>query len=312
MFKNKEYVLTVYKEGSFTKAAEKLFVSQPSLSASVKRIEDRIGAPVFDRSSTPVTLTEVGREYVKYALEIEDKENDFSRYISDHTNLLTGKIRVGGSSFFSSFVIPNLISDFNKKHSKINFEIFEDSTKNLMKKLSDGELDIIIDNAITDDENIISEVYKEERLLIVVPKRFKCNDLLKDYALSAEDVKNNKHLELGGSVELNAFRKEPFVLLHNENDTGKRANKLFKKYDVSPKVIFQLDQQVTAYNVACSGMGITFVSDTLVKSIGASPDVYYYKLPDNSTIRNVYFYRKKNHYLSLACRKFIEYNVKVK
>ena len=113
MFKNKEYVLTVYKEGSFTKAAEKLFVSQPSLSASVKRIEDRIGAPVFDRSSTPVTLTEVGREYVKYALEIEDKENDFSRYISDHTNLLTGKIRVGGSSFFSSFVIPNLISDFN-------------------------------------------------------------------------------------------------------------------------------------------------------------------------------------------------------
>ena len=122
MFKNKEYILTVFKEGSFTKAAEKLFVSQPSLSASVKRIEDKIGAPVFDRSSTPITLTEIGQEYVQYAQEIENKEKDFTRYVSDHTNLLKGKIRIGGSSFFSSFMLPKMISKFNKKHP--NFGCF--------------------------------------------------------------------------------------------------------------------------------------------------------------------------------------------
>ena len=128
--------------------------------------------------------------------------------------------------------------------------------------------------------------------------------------MTAEDVKIDKHLNGGLSVNLDEFKDQPFILLNHENDTGKRAEKLFKKYELSPKVIFHLDQQVTAYNVSCTGMGISFISDTLVKRIGASPDIYYYKLPDKSTVRNIYFYQKKNHYLSLSARKFIEYNVK--
>lgn len=310
MFRNKEYVLTVVKEKGFTKAAETLFVSQPSLSSSIKRIEEKIGSPIFDRSSTPVTLTEVGQEYVKYALEIEEKENDFARYVSDHTNLLAGTIKLGGSSFFASFMLPEMVSEFNKKHPKIKFEIFEDSTKNLMNKLSMGNLDLVIDNATVTDENIISEIYTTERILLAVPKKLEINNQLSKYRMSAEDIKLDKHLENGKSVELEKFRNEKFILLNHENDTGKRAEKLFRKYGIEPKTIFHLDQQVTAYNVSCTGMGISFVSDTLVKRIGASPEVYYYKLPDKSTVRNIYLYQKKNHYLSLSARKFIEYNIK--
>ena len=309
MFKNKEYVLTVYKEGGFTNAAEKLFVSQPSLSASVKRIEEKVTAQIFDRSTTPVSLTEVGKEYVKYALEIEEKEKDFERYISDHSNLLTGKIRIGGSSFFSSFVLPKMISDFNKKHEKIQFEVFEDSTKNLLRKLSEGQLDLVIDNAIINDDNIISEVYQTETLLLAVPKNFDINEKLEKYKLSAEDVKNDKHLSPDIGVDLKKFDGQPFILLNPENDTGKRAEKLFTKHEVTPKIIFHLDQQVTAYNISCTGMGISFVSDTLIKNIATSPDLNYYALGDRTAVRKVFFYQKKNHYLSYACKKFIEYNM---
>lgn len=309
MFKNKEYVLTVYKEGSFTNAAEKLFVSQPSLSASVKRIEEKVTAQIFDRSTTPISLTEVGKAYVKYALEIEEKERDFERFISDHSNLLTGKIRIGGSSFFSSFVLPKMIADFNEKHEKIQFEVFEDSTKNLLKKLSEGQLDLVIDNAIINEENVISEVYQSETLLLAVPKRLEINEKIKKYRMSADDVKNGKHLERERGVDLSNFNEQPFILLNHENDTGKRAEKLFAKHGVTPKIIFHLDQQITAYNISCTGMGISFVSDTLIKNIAASPDLYYYAIDDRTTVRKVYFYRKKNHYLSYACKKFIEYNM---
>ena len=106
----KEYVLTIYREGSFTAAAEKLFVSQPSLSASVKRIEDKVGAPIFDRSTTPITLTEIGEEYVRHAVEIEEREGDFTRFLEDHTQLVSGRIKIGGSSFFSSFILSKMIS----------------------------------------------------------------------------------------------------------------------------------------------------------------------------------------------------------
>ena len=308
MFRNKEYILAVYQEGGFTKAAERLFVSQPSLSASIKRIEDKIGVPIFDRSTTPVTLTEIGKEYVKYALSIQEREKDFSRYVSDHTNLMAGKIRIGGSSFFSSFVLPNLISKFNENYPQIQFEIFEDSTKNLMAKLSNGNLDIIIDNAINENENILSEVYSSETMLLAVPKHLEINQSLTEFALTAQDIKENKHLDDKKSVKLSCFKDEQFILLNPENDTGKRAEKLFKKYGITPNVIFHLDQQVTAYNISCSGMGISFVSDTLVKYIDAERDIIYYRLPDIGAKRNIYFYQKKNHYLSLASRKFIEYN----
>ena len=65
MFKGMEYVYEVYREHSFSKAAQNLYVSQPSLSATIKRIENRIGFPIFDRSTTPIRLTECGEEYIK-------------------------------------------------------------------------------------------------------------------------------------------------------------------------------------------------------------------------------------------------------
>lgn len=306
MFKNKDYILTVYREGSFTKAAEKLFVSQPSLSASIKRIEEKISTPIFDRASSPITLTEVGREYVKYAMDIEQKENDFKRYVSDHSNLLAGKIKIGGSSFFSSYVLPKLIYDFNEKHPKINFEIFEDSTKNLMNKLNTGELDIVIDNTTLKDENIVSKIYLPETLLLAVPKRFEVNAKLKKRCFSSDDIKNDKHKKVVG-VSIAEFSNLPFILLHNENDTGARAAKIFKHASVNPKIVFTLDQQVTAYNLSRTGLGITFISDTLVKYSGQEQDLDYYKLSDRSINRNVYFYQKENRYPSIACRKFLEY-----
>lgn len=306
MFKNKDYVLAVYREGGFTKAAEKLFVSQPSLSSSIKRIEEKISAPIFDRATSPVGLTEVGREYVKYALEIEQKEKDFERYVSDHTSLIKGKIKIGGSSFFSSFVLPALISDFKEKHSKIEFEIFEDSTKNLMYKLNGGELDIVIDNAINKDENITSKIYKSETLLLAVPTRFIDKVKIDKKGFSAQDVKNDLHMNAVG-VSITNFESLPFILLHHENDTGARAEKIFKHGKVTPNVVFTLDQQVTAHNLSSTGLGITFVSDTLVKYSGAEKNLVYYKLADRTINRTVYFYQKKNRYLSLASQKFIEY-----
>ena len=308
MFRNKEYILAVYREGGFTKAAEKLFVSQPSLSASIKRVEEKVSAPIFDRSSNPIALTEIGREYVKYAMEIEEKEKDFARCVSDHTNLLKGKIRIGGSSFFSSSVLPKLIRKFNEQHPQIEFEIYEDSTKNLMHKLASGNLDIVIDNANNEDENIISEIFASESLLLAVPKHLSINEGLEKFRLTENDVKANKHTFDNIKVNLSVFKDQPFILLNHENDTGKRAEKLFKKYGITPNVIFHLDQQVTAFNVSCTGMGISFVSDTLIKSINSARDVYYYALVDQQAERNIYFYQKRNHYLSLASRKFIEYN----
>ena len=311
MFKNKDYVLTIYKEGSFTRAAEKLFISQPSLSASVKRIEEKLGTPIFDRSTSPIALTEIGKEYVRYAMDIEEREADFARFVSDNTTLRSGRIRIGGSSFFSSFVLPSLIAEFKREYESITFEIFEDSTKNLLSKLNLGELDIVIDNAMVTDETITAERYITERLLLAVPKPLADEVGLSDIASTAEEVKSGAHESKPGAP-LTAFADMPFILLHNENDTGKRADKLLKRAGILPTVLFRLDQQVTAYNISTSGLGISFVSDTLVKRTEASRDLVYFNIDDQLAERSICFFRKENRYQPIACKRFVEFHTEGK
>ncbi len=310
MFRNKEYILTIVREGGFSKAAEKLYISQPALSATVKRIEEKLTVPIFDRTSTPIALTEVGKEYVKHAYDIERMEQDLERYINDRVNLSVGEIKIGASSLFSAFLLPPMISEFNKKYPRVSIHIFENNSKSLIKELVTGNLDIIVDNAVVKNENISSIFYTSETLLLAVPASFDVNDRLREASLSAADVKAGRHLDAERTVELEEFIGFPFILLHSENDTGKRADLLFKKHGLNPDVIFRFDQQMTAYSISCSGLGISFISDTLVKNMASNSAMRYYRLSDMETARNIYFFRKKNRYYSLACQKFIEHNIK--
>lgn len=312
MFRNKEYVLAVYQEKSFSKAAQRLYISQPSLSASIKRIEDKLGTPIFDRSTQPVTLTEIGEEYIRYAIDMQEREQAFDRYVSDHTQLLAGTVHLGGSSLFSSFILPSMIMAFNEKYPQIHFEITEGNTKNLMEKLGRSELDLVVDNTIVNDENILSQIYTSEQLILAVPSHLAINKKVADFAMTARDIKADKHLSFDSYIDISAFAKEDFIFLNPENDTGKRANRVFKKYGLKPHVMYYLDQQVTAYNIAESGLGIAFVSDTLIKHMGDTPYLKYYKMADSEMTRNIYFYYKNNHYLSLACQKFLEFTLEKK
>lgn len=306
MFKNKEYVLAIYKEGSFTKASEKLYVSQPSLSATVKRLEEKVGSPLFDRSFSPVVLTEAGKEYVKRAMEIQSIESDFEKSVSGYANLSIGSIKIGGSSLFTAFSLPKIISDFNQLYPKISFEIYEDNTKTLMQKLALGELDVVMDNADIFDARINSTVYDRERLLLAVPKIFTKGKKIEEQSLTFDQIVKGEYPK-NKKTDLSAFKDMPFILLHAENDTGKRAIRLFKNSKITPKISFVLDQQVTSYNVSRSGLGISFISDTLIKNVGDVSELNYFCLDDKYTVRNVYFYTKSNHYQSVALRAFISH-----
>ena len=83
MFREMRYVYEVYRERSFSRAAQKLYISQPSLSLMIKKAEERVGSPLFDRSTMPIGLTEAGRQYIRAAEQIMEIEGAFQQYISD-------------------------------------------------------------------------------------------------------------------------------------------------------------------------------------------------------------------------------------
>ena len=306
MFRGMEYVYAVYKEKSFSKAAEKLFISQPSLSANVKREEQCVGYPIFDRSTKPLGLTEPGKKYIETVEKILSMQNEFSEYIDDLGDLKTGKLVLGGSSLYSSWVLPPLMGQFAKKYPQVQLELIEETTVNLRKMLQNGEIDFLLDNCELEDEIFERQMYRKEYLVLAVPKHFKINDGLEEFQISVEAIRELSFLsELVPSVDLSLFAREPFILLKPENDTRIRAMELCKQCEFTPNVVFELDQQMTSYNITCSGMGISFISNTLISKVPESSDVLYYKLGDKLSCRNLYFYWKRNSYFSRVMQEFL-------
>lgn len=308
MFQGMDYVYEVYKEMSFSKAAKNLFISQPSLSAAVKKAEARIGFPVFDRSSNPIQLTELGKEYIRSIERIMEVEQGFGNYVRDMQELKSGRIAIGATNLFASYVLPPLLFRFTDNYPMIHVDLVEGPTAELGEKLFAGALDLMIDNQVMDDFVYEKTFLCEEHLLLVVPGHFASNGKVKEYALTISDVKADRHLDPAvPSVPLEVFRGEPFLLLKAGNDTRIRAEKICRDSGhFFPKVRLELAQQITAYNLSRYGMGISFNGDVLIRHMPDDGSLIFYKLGYPDAVRNVNFFYKRNRYMARVVSEFLK------
>lgn len=307
MFQGMEYVYEVYKERSFSKAAQNLYISQPSLSATIKKIEARIGAPLFDRSTTPIQLTECGQEYVKSMERIMDIEAEFENYLNDLNELKTGRIAVGGSNLYTSFVLPPLLTRFTNRYPSVDIRLVEADSALLEQRLFAGTLDLVIDNSLMNPDIYQGHRYQTEYLFLAVPANFESNGRARDYQLTREDILSGRFLDASfPCVPLEYFAQEPFLFLRTGNDTRERADRICKNYNFRPKIVLKLDQQITAFNLSCFGMGCSFVSDTLVRTLSRDVGMCYYKLPPAEAHRDIYFYHKRSRYVTRAMGEFLK------
>lgn len=306
MFQGMRYVCAVYREGSFSRAAKSLYISQPSLSAAVKKVEEKVGFPIFDRSVNPIRLTEPGREYIRSAEMILDIQTGFEKYLDDMRQLRSGSLAVGGTSLFTSVLLPGVLSAFSARYPHIQVHLLEGSTAELEAQLFSGRLDLVLDNGAMEEELYGRAFFCQEHLLLTVPRGFAANRQAAVYALTAAEVRRGRHLqEETPCVPLELFREEPFLLLKAGNDTRQRADGFFRRSGFAPHIRLELDQQTTAYNLACYGMGATFIGDLLIRHAPDQQSVVYYRLGREQASRAIHFYYKRGRYLSRAVREFL-------
>ena len=306
MFVWKKYVYEVYKERSFTKAAQNLYISQPSLSARIKKIEEIIGEPLFDRSTTPLQLTEVGKVYIEAAEEITQIEQRVENYINDLAGLKTGNLAVGASTLFAAYVVPSLITQFNQKFPDVHIQLIEGNTAELEEMLGSNALDFVIDNYHYDSILYNKELYCEENILLAVPKHFSVNEGLKEYQLSYENIKSKKYLSRKyPAVPLGRFADLPFIMLTQGNDTRTRGDRLCRNVGFKPNIVLEFNQQSTAYMASSTQLGATFISDILVSQLPAFENLVYYKLDGEEAKRKVFFYYKTHKYKTRVMEEFI-------
>lgn len=306
MFVWKKYVYEVYKERSFTKAAQNLYISQPSLSARIKKIEEIIGEPLFDRSTTPLQLTEVGKVYIEAAEEITQIEQRVENYINDLAGLKTGNLAVGASTLFAAYVVPSLITQFNQKFPDVHIQLIEGNTAELEEMLGSNALDFVIDNYHYDSILYNKELYCEENILLAVPKHFAVNEELGMYQLSYKNIKNKNYLSRKyPAVPLGRFADLPFIMLTQGNDTRTRGDRLCRNVGFKPNIVLEFNQQSTAYMASSTQLGATFISDILVSQLPTFENLVYYKLDREEAKRKVFFYYKTHKYKTRVMEEFI-------
>lgn len=306
IFNKKDIIYTIYQEKSFSKAAQKLFIAQPSLSVIVKKIEEDIGLPLFDRTCKPIRMTEAGMEYIRAAEAIRHIESAFTNYVDAVNELQTGALTIGSNQMLSSLVLPNYISKFITRYPHIHLDLIDDNSIVLKNRISSGQLDLIIDNQQLDPDVFEQQIFQTEHLLLAVPAFFDCNWGLEAYQMRRTDIL--KDLHISGNippVDLKTFCNIPFVFMTHDNDTRERTDAIFRDY--APRMLFEIDRLVTLYHFVEIGTAASVVSDTLVKNTQhRSDDVVFYKLDSSLAHREIYVSYKKNKYYSKAMRSFIE------
>ena len=300
------YIYQVYCEGSFSKAAQKLYVTQPTLSLAIQRVEQQLQMPLFDRSSRPLALTDAGRAYIDTLEQEVQLRQDLHRQLEDIRNRNTGCVRLGGSHYINAYILPELLSSFQAQYPGIQIELCENDSVTLAQMLTDKQVDLTFscNTNFIGDFNNFPAFY--DHILLAVPRHWDLSDDLRHLALTAADIIAGKHLsEACPSVDLQSFREYPFILLKEGNNLHERCHSMFQDAGFSPLIKMELSQLVTAYRMAQHNIGITFVSDRLVESSDQS--LCFFKLDHSLANRHFFLLMPKNMYISHATRTFVDH-----
>lgn len=291
-----EYIYAVYEEKSFSKAAKRLFVSQPWLSATVKKVEQEIKAPIFNRTTSPITLTEAGKYYIEALEKVMAIQNDMKEHFEALSTNTEMQLHIGSSMFFCTYVLPKVLTDFRAEYPQITLSYSEGNTEEMLEKLRTGVLDFVLEAEPPDAATLTSTVWATEQMVLAVPASAKINAQLKSYQYSFEElIIGRKKGWCKPAITLNKFKDEEFLFLKKGNDSYKRCLKLCKNAGFTPNISSYLEQMMTAYYLVCEGRGITFLRSTIPEYVMPTDKVVFYCIDDPLALRNLYLcYRKKS------------------
>lgn len=236
-----QYVLAVAEYKNFTLAAEKSFVTQPTLSMQIQKIEEELGVLIFDRSKKPIQLTPVGQQIVEQAKNIVRESGRIKDIVDQQKGFVGGDFTIGIIPTIMPTLLPMFLKNFVRKYPKINLIIEEQNTQTIIEKLKNGHLDAAIAATPLDEDKLKEFVLYYEPFVAYIPEQ---NSLHRQELIKPEDLELNEILLLRDG---HCFR-DGIINLCNPNANDKKSN-------------FQVESGSfeTMMKLADEGLGITLL-----------------------------------------------------
>jgi len=239
------YFVAVADEGSFSRAAAKVRVAQPSLSQQIRKLEAEVGQPLFDRLPRSVVLTEAGRCLIDYARQILASVGDARRCVDELKGEVAGRVAVGAIPTIAPYVLPELVVTFQERYPQVTLEIVEDVTDGITRRIEIGELDVALASTCHPSPTLQRESLGTEPLLMLVPEK---------HPLAKKDV-----------VEFDDLKSQRFLLLHEMHCLSQQVNHLLESRRLRPEIALAGSQLSTIANMVAASIGISIVPQMMVK-----------------------------------------------
>ncbi|BFU94106.1 MAG: Hydrogen peroxide-inducible genes activator [Nitrospira sp.] len=183
-----KYLVAVAQERHFGRAAECCFISQPALSLAIRKLEEHLGTPIFERRKNQITLTPIGEKIVQQAQRVLEEAEQINLIVAGGKDQLVGAFKLGVIATVGPYVLPDLIPLLHKRAPKMPLVIEENLTANLNRMLVQGQLDAIIVALPHEESGILTKPLYEEPFKVVVPithawarkKRIDADDLAEE------------------------------------------------------------------------------------------------------------------------------------
>lgn len=283
-----QYVITIAEEKNITKAARKLFISQPSLSLSIQSLEKETGVTLFERTHGEVTLTYAGTLFYEWAISILHSQKQLDLKLNDISQEKRSLIRIGISPHRSLIILPSVLERFYEDFPNCEIHIVEKPTYILKKLLENDEIDFMIDVPQPDTINYQSDILTKERIVLAVPSIFTSQPPFLGLPLSYYAEQDTISLS-----ELTAY---PFIMLSSDHILGSMSRKMCESAFFHPNIRLTCENVETALSLVSRQLGITFVPEIFAKQGKYIPDVRYYPIRQFHDTRQLCLIYPKNRY----------------
>jgi DNA-binding transcriptional LysR family regulator len=282
-----EYFLEVVRQGSFSKAATFLHVTQPSISKMIQSLEDELGVILILRNSKQVELTDAGKIILEQAQQIVTRFQNLTLELDDIVHLKKGKVRIGLPHITGSTILPRVLGKFNQTYPNIQIQLYEFGSKKIQLGVQEGSLDvgIVCTLPLKQDHFEVFSLIKDPLKVIVHPGHPLAQKAIIDFADLAND---------------------PFVLYSEDFSLYDFILDRCKLAGFQPKIICETSQREFMTQMVESKLGIALLPSTICDHLDPNSIV---SLPftDPQIYLQLAIIWRKDRYLSFAARRWLEF-----
>lgn len=296
---NLVYFIAAARELNFTRAADKLYISQQALSNHIASLEKEVGLTLIERKS-PMKLTYGGEIFYKYALQIEDSYQAMMQELSDVKDEKRGRFAVGISHTRGRLILPKVLPALMKTYPLVEVHVLEGNTKELAEALQNGEVDMTVGPCPKEHPEMEYVRIQTEDIVLAVSE-----ELFSRYSREEQDSMKKELTERG---KITCLKEIPFLLNKKGNISREIADAIFKEEGMKPHTLIETENIETLGEMCRSGIGAAFYPTSLLQAMMSEEGIAKLRLFDLSypcTHMTLSVAYRKNHYLTAAMKEMI-------